>query len=71
MVRELANYRPPDYAGVLRWPLREALISYRVKMAEAARVQFRHDVAVWAQIAVHSSKKSEPPKVPKILRGPN
>jgi hypothetical protein len=68
MVRELADYDVTRAAGVLRWPLREALISYRVLMVNAARAAWRHDTAVWASIAPHSTKKSEPPAVPPILR---
>jgi hypothetical protein len=68
MVRELADYRVEGFAAVLRWPMREALISYRAKMMQSARDQYRHELAVWASIAPHSVKKSEPPKPPAILR---
>jgi hypothetical protein len=68
MVRELADYRVEGFAAVLRWPMREALISYRAKMMQSARDAYRHELAVWAAIAPHSSKKSEPPKPPAILR---
>jgi hypothetical protein len=68
MVRELAEYRVEDFAAVLRWPMREALISYRAKMMQSAREAYRHDLAVWASIAPHSSKKSDPPQPPAILR---
>jgi hypothetical protein len=68
MVRELAHYEIAAYAAVLTWPLREALISYRAMMIEAARAAYRHDLTVWASIAPHSDKKSEPPQPPAILR---
>lgn len=68
MVRELAHYRVEDFAAVLRWPMREALISYRSRMMQNARDEYRHELAVWASIAPHSSKKSDPPKPPAILR---
>jgi hypothetical protein len=68
MVRELAQYQPDRIEGVLRWPLREALIGYREKMISAARAAYRHELALWASIAPHSAKKSEPPKPPAILR---
>ena len=67
MIRELGAYQVDRYDGVFRWPMREALIAYRAIKKDAAREQYRHDVAVWAQIAVHSPKKSDPPKPPKIL----
>lgn len=69
MVRELAHYELAAYAVVLTWPIREALIAYRALMVEAAREQYRHDMSVWASIAPHSGKKSEPPQPPSILRG--
>ena len=68
MVRELADYRPDRIAEVLRWPLREACIGYRSRMIESAREQYRHELTLWASIAPHQSKKSEPPKPPAILR---
>jgi hypothetical protein len=68
MVRELADYRVESFAAVLRWPMREALISYRAKMMQSARDAYRHDLSVWAAIAPHSSKKSDPPQPPAILR---
>jgi hypothetical protein len=68
MVRELAHYRVQDFAAVLRWPMREALISYRAMMMQSAREAYRHELAVWASIAPHSTKKSDPPKPPAILR---
>lgn len=48
--------------------LREACIGYREKMLAAARAQYRHELTLWASIALHSSKKSDPPKPPAILR---
>jgi hypothetical protein len=68
MVRELADYQPDRIEAVLRWPLREALIGYREKMIASARAAYRHELALWASIAPHSAKKSEPPKPPAILR---
>ena len=68
MVRELAHYRVDAILGVLRWPIREALIAYREKMIAAARASYQHELGIWASIAPHSSKKSEPPKPPAILR---
>ena len=68
MVRELARYEVERIPRVLRYPMREALIAYRARMMDVAREQYRHDLAVWAAIAPHSSKKSDPPKPPPILR---
>lgn len=68
MVRELAHYRLEEIPRVLRWPMREALISYRSLMIEAARAAYRHELQVWAAIAPHGKKKSEPPQPPPIIR---
>ena len=68
MVRELAQYRVNEYDAVFRWPLRESLIAYVVKMRGAALHEYERELSVWAAIAPHSSKKSDPPKVPRILR---
>lgn len=68
MVRELAEYQPDRIEAVLRWPLREACIGYKEKMLASARAQYKHELALWASIAPHSAKKSEPPKPPAILR---
>jgi hypothetical protein len=68
MVRELADYRPENVPGVLRWPIREALIAYRVRVRAVALHDYERDLAIWAAIAPHSSKRSDPPKPPPILR---
>lgn len=68
MVRELADYQPDRIAAVLRWPLREACIGYRERMLASARAAYKHELSLWASIAPHSAKKSEPPKPPSILR---
>jgi hypothetical protein len=68
MVRELAEYQPDRIEGVMRWPLREALIGYREKMLASARAAYQHELTMWTAIAPHSSKKMEPPKPPAILR---
>jgi hypothetical protein len=68
MVRELADYQPDRIAEVLRWPLREACLGYRERMFAAARASYKHELSLWASIAPHSSKKSEPPQPPAILR---
>lgn len=68
MVRELADYKPTAIAEVLRWPIREALIAYRVRMRASALHDWERELATWAAIAPHSTKKNEPPKPPPILR---
>ncbi len=52
---------------VVRWPLREALLSYVARLKEAALQVFRFESLMWAVLAPHAKKKSNPPKVPAIL----
>ena len=68
MVRELAEYQPDRIEAVMRWPLREALISYREKMIASARRAYQHELTLWSAIAPHSAKRMDPPAVPAILR---
>jgi hypothetical protein len=68
MVRELAEYHPDRLEAILRWPMREALISYRERMLAAARAAYKHELTLWSAIAPHSSKKMDAPKPPAILR---
>jgi hypothetical protein len=68
MIRELAAYQPGQYAAVLRWPMREALIAYREKMIASARAAYKHELTLWAAIAPHNPKKTDAPKPPAILR---
>ena len=67
MVRELADYDPQRARVVYRWPLREACLAYRARMRAAAAADYRHELAVWAAIAPHSSKRLDAPKPPAIL----
>jgi hypothetical protein len=68
MVRELADYDVERMPRVFRWPLREALIAYEHRTVEAAKVEFRHRMLVWACVAPHSSKRIHPPQPPPILK---
>jgi hypothetical protein len=68
MVRELADHDVDRMRRVYRWPLREALLAYENRSVEAAKVDYRHQLLIWACIAPHSSKKIEAPKPPPILR---
>jgi hypothetical protein len=68
MVRELADFDPRRMREVARWGLRDALIAFVHRIREQARVQYRHDLLVWASTAPHSAKKIEPPKPPRLLK---
>lgn len=68
MVRELADYQLERFPAVLRWPMREALIAYRMRMRAIALHDWERELATWAALAPHSRKKSTAPVPPAILR---
>ena len=68
MVRELANHDPTRIAGVLRWPLREALLAYVQRLRVQALAEWRHAELCYVAVAPHSTKPGNPPKEPRVLR---
>jgi hypothetical protein len=69
-VRELAQYRWPDYENVFRWPIAEALRSYEEWLRASARRDFEQAMLLWFIAAQAVGKKAGPrPKEPPILRG--
>ena len=69
MVRELAGWDPEQARTIIRWPLREALLSYVARLKDEAIKAFRFESLMWAILAPHAKKKSDPPKLPTILKG--
>lgn len=69
-MRQLAGYDVERAQRIIKWPLREALLSYVNYMREQAALNYRIDTIVWAVLAPYSEKGSnKPPRVPDILRG--
>jgi hypothetical protein len=68
MVRELAGFDPDRAQVILRWPLREACLCYVERLKREAMIEYRHQAMLWASIAPHSTKKTDPPRLPTILR---
>jgi len=69
MVRELAEWNPGRYPEVLRWPLREALLSYLERLRAQARAAYRDQQFIYCMLAPHAKKGAlSEPKLPPILR---
>ena len=69
MVRELAEWDPERAKTISRWPIREALLAYVARLKEEALKAFRFESLMWAVLAPHARRKSDPPKIPAILKG--
>jgi len=69
MVRELACWDPERAKTVIRWPLREAFLAYVARLKEEALKAFRFELLMWAALAPHAKKKTDPPKLPAVLKG--
>ena len=69
MVRELAGWDPDRAKTIIRWPIREALLAYIARFKEEALKAFRFESLMWAVLAPHAKKKTDPPKIPAILKG--
>jgi len=50
------------------WPVCEVLHAYLHAMKRNAIEEYRNALLVWASLAPHQRKKSQPPKLPAILR---
>lgn len=65
----MADWNPVHAREVVRWPLREALLSYLARLKREAMENHRTELIVWAVLAPYSKKKTDPPRMPDILRG--
>jgi len=69
MVRELSGWDPKQATNVIRWPIREALLAYVARLRGEALKAFQFESLMWAILAPYAKKKSDPPKLPAILKG--
>jgi hypothetical protein len=65
----LADWDPERAREVIRWPLREALLSYLAHLRKEAMENYRTELLVWAVLAPYGKRKTEPPRTPDVLRG--
>lgn len=69
LVRELAGHDVSRYAGVLRWPVGEALAAFEHQMRQEALRRWEMDTLLWAVLAQSGrAKKKTPPEPPAILK---
>ena len=69
MIRGVARNDPRLCHEVFEWPLRDLLLVYLEKLKEQARRWYEVEVLVWSALAPHQKKKTDPPAVPRVLRG--
>jgi hypothetical protein len=53
---------------VFEWPLREIMLAYVESMKVSARRNYELELTVWASLAPHQRRKTNPPSVPRVLR---
>jgi hypothetical protein len=68
LIRELAGFDPARFDAVMEWPLREMFLAYIDRLKDEALKRYQFDVSVWAALAPHKKKQTQPPDVPAILR---
>jgi len=51
------------------WPLRDLLLAYVECLRVAARKSYTLDLLVWSALAPHQRRKTDPPSIPRVLRG--
>jgi hypothetical protein len=68
MIREVARDDPGRIREVFEWPLRDLLLAYLGCLRAAARRQYEVELLVWSALAPHQRRKTDPPKLPRILR---
>ena len=69
MVRELSGWDPEQAKTVIRWPIREALLAYVARIRGEALTAYKFESLMWAILAPYAKKKTDPPKLPAILKG--
>lgn len=67
IVRELSDNDYDRAQKVKRWPVREALVALAARMKADALEAYRFEMVVWSALAPYL-KKSDPPKLPAILK---
>lgn len=54
---------------MLDWPLRDIMLAYVERMRDSAWRSYQLDLLVWSALAPHQRRKTDPPAVPKVLKG--
>lgn len=67
MVRAVAGYDYDRAQAVLRWPMREALVSFSRVLRETAAESWHRSYVRWALTAPYQKKPRKAPPIPSIL----
>jgi hypothetical protein len=69
MIREVAHHDADLVREIFEWPLRDLLLAYLERLRTTARRTYEIELLVWSTLAPHQRRKTDPPKLPRILRG--
>ena len=70
-MRELAGWDVSQYPRIVRWPIREALLSYEQKLKREAREDYQQELLQFSAQAAWMTKQERErshPKLPPILK---
>lgn len=68
MIREVGRDDHGRIREVLDWPLREVMLAYVALLKAAALRTYEMELLVWSSLAPHMRRKTDPPKIPRVLR---
>jgi hypothetical protein len=54
---------------VVDWPLRDLMLAYVECMRMSALRTYETELLVWSALAPHQRRKTDPPAIPRVLRG--
>jgi hypothetical protein len=54
---------------VLDWPLRDVMLAFIERMRDSALRSYELELLVWSALAPHQRKKTDPPRLPRVLKG--
>lgn len=68
MIREVAAGDVDRALRIRDWPMRDLFLGYVEVLKRDARRIYEIDLLVWSALAPHQRRKTDPPRIPKILR---
>jgi hypothetical protein len=72
VVRAVAGHDQPRAESIAQhWSVNELLHAYLAQARRDAVEEHRNALVVWAALAPHLRKKTPPPAIPAILKGPD
>ncbi|MGH9675826.1 MAG: hypothetical protein ACRD36_01885, partial [Candidatus Acidiferrum sp.] len=69
LIREVANHDLDRVRSVMDWPLRDAMLAYLQCLRSTAWRNYQLELLVWSALAPHQRRKTDPPSIPRVLRG--